>query len=445
MSRSAHAHDLDDRRAPRMSSTTPNAPPPRPQVAHIDVRGIRALCERVLRRNWREGVRGSDGVRFAYTRPSVERYPFQWFWDSCFCAIVWRRFDSARGRAELESLLAAQREDGFIGHTIFWDVPLDLRQRLTYNVLSADAPMTASIEPPLLAWAWSIAVGDPGSVPAIAAQHRWLAANRDLDGDGLLWIVQPDESGLDASPQFDEIWGWRAHSRAGFPLLVRRNRRLGYDLARVLAAGGPVCCEVMLNVIYSLSRAAMGEPSLTPVIVERMYDEQAGLFRPIARPRPPVHPAVTWAALSPLALPDLPEAIGRRLVDEHLLDREQFLLPFAPPSVSAAERSFSRRDSTLGIKRYWRGPTWMNAAWLLWMGLLRLGYHEQAGMLAARLGEAVATEGLHEYYDPYSGRAMGAVDLGWTSLIIEMLEPDARARSSFLTTHAATDRGTTGA
>ena len=67
--------------------------------------------------------------------------------------------------------------------------------------------MTASIQPPLLAWAWRIAVGDPAEVPGIVRHHAWIAEHRDLYGDGLIWIVQPDESGLDASPQFDAIWG----------------------------------------------------------------------------------------------------------------------------------------------------------------------------------------------------------------------------------------------
>ena len=36
--------------------------------------------------------------------------------------------------AELETLLAAARPDGFIGHTIFWDHRLDGRAGLFYNV-----------------------------------------------------------------------------------------------------------------------------------------------------------------------------------------------------------------------------------------------------------------------------------------------------------------------
>jgi Glycosyl hydrolase family 63 C-terminal domain len=283
--------------------------------------------------------------------------------------------------------------------------------------------------------AWQIAVGDPAGVPAIGRQYDWLAANRDLDGDGLIWIVQPDESGLDASPQFDAIWRGHADGLPGFVRLVRRNRKHGYDLRRIDNDGGPVCCEVMTSVIHGLSLLALRRPSLTSAIVERLYDEQASLFRPMARPAPAVAPTVTWAALSPLALPDLPEAIGRRLVEDHLLDSERFWLPLAPPSVPANDPSFSRRESTLGIKRYWRGPTWINASWLVWLGLVRLGYREQADALSQGLIGAVAAEGLREYYDPYTGRGMGATDFAWSSLIIEMLDPDPRTAASFLDEH----------
>ena len=411
-------------------------------LREADTATIREACESTLRRNWREGVRTADGVPFAYTCPSAGHYPWQWYWDSCFTAITWRHFDPSRSRRELESLLAAQREDGFIGHTIFWNTRLTGRRRYTYNVTSSDAPMTASIQPPTLAWAWRIAVGDPAEVPAIARHYDWLARNRDLDGDGLIWIVQPDESGLDASPQFDAIWGWRAHHRLGFPLLVRRNRRLGYDLRRIAGAGGPVCCEVATNVLYSLSLMALGRPSPTGTIIERMYNRSTGLFEPLARlarrptrrPSPRPTPVVTWTALSPLALPDLPEEIGRRLVEEHLLDERRFWLPVPPPSVPPTEPSFStREDGFLWLRRYWRGPTWINAAWLVWLGLRRLGYLEHADTLAERIGAAVLASGLREYYHPYTGRGMGAVDFAWSSLVMELLAADpAAAAGSYL-------------
>jgi len=72
-------------------------------------------------------------------------------------------------RRELETLLAAQRPDGFIGHTVFWDHPVSLGRYPFYNVSSRRALQTATIQPPLLAWAWRIAVGDPSEETAAAA------------------------------------------------------------------------------------------------------------------------------------------------------------------------------------------------------------------------------------------------------------------------------------
>ena len=399
--------------------------------ATTDTDIVRDLCGRILRQNWREGTCGS--VEFGYTCPSPTHYPWQWYWDSCFTAMVWRRFDPERSRTELSSLLAAQRGDGFIGHTIFWNTPLNGARRFTYNVTSPNSPMTSTIQPPILAWACRIAVGDPREVAGIVRHHEWLSEHRDLDGDGLIWIIQPDESGLDASPQFDPIWGSRAHGLPGFVLLVHRNRQLGFDLARIDEAGGPVCCEVATNVLYNLSRQALGLPSLTDTIIARMYEETEALFRPIARPEPRRRSPVTWSALSPLALPDLPEDIGRQLVERHLLDPSGFWLPVPPPSVSANDPSFSPDDTgLLGVRRYWRGPTWVNSGWLLWLGLLRLGYEREAAELAARLAATVQREGLREYYDPHYGHGMGAVDFGWSALSLELVEPDPSAGRSHL-------------
>ncbi|HWM55184.1 MAG TPA: hypothetical protein VNO20_07340 [Solirubrobacterales bacterium] len=380
------------------------------------------IAERVLRQNWLEGER--DGVPYAYTRPSPTRYPWQWYWDSCFAAIVWRRFDPGRARTELESLLAAQREDGFVGHTIFWDRPVSLTRLPFYNVSSRHSLQTGTIQPPLLAWAWRLAVGDPAEEPRIAAQAEWLAANRDLEGDGLLWIVQPDESGLDASPKFDPVWGRRANGQIGFPCLVRRNRRLGFDARRIDAHGGPLLCETLVNTFWSLSLQALGRPSATPALVERLWDERRGLFLDEVRPGGARPGVVTWAALAPLALPDLPEAIGRRLVEEHLLNREEFLTPVAPPSVSVAEPSYEPDGGRGPIRRYWRGPTWVNSAWMVWLGLRRLGYEQEANRLAAGLIGAVEREGLREYYDPRTGKGLGAKDFAWSALATELANPE---------------------
>lgn len=402
------------------------------------------IAEETLRGNWIDGER--NGVHYGYSRPSAGHYPWQWYWDSCFHAIVWRRFDRARAESELRSLLAGGSEDGFIGHTIFWHGHVDWQRRWTYNVTSKKADNTSTIQPPLLAWAWRIAVGDPADEPRIAAHHRWLETNRDLDRDGLLWIVQPDESGLDSSPKFDAVWGLRAHARPLFPFLIARNRRLGWNARRLLGGGGPVLCEVVTNVLWNLSRIAAGQPSITPRIVERLWDERRGLFLDVARGdlahEERTDPASdgdrrirtsTWSALAPLALPDLPAEIGRRLISEHLLDQRKYWLPFPPTSVSAQEPTFEPRKWKAPLRRlYWRGPTWINSAWLLWMGLLRYGHDAEAMEMASCLSAAVAKERLREFYEPYSGEGLGAKEFGWSSLIAELADPDPAAAGSYL-------------
>jgi hypothetical protein len=69
---------------------------------------------------------------------------------------------------------------------------------------------------------------------------------------------------------------------------------------------------------------------------------------------------------------------------------------------------------------------------MLWLGLLRLGYDEAAREMARRILGAVAREGLREYYNPRTGRGMGALDFAWSALATEFVVEDPRARTSYL-------------
>jgi glycogen debranching enzyme len=131
---------------------------------------------------------------------------------------------------------------------------------------------------------------------------------------------------------------------------------------------------------------------------------------------------LTWTALSPLALPDLPEEIGRRLA-EYLFDEDRFWTPVAPPAVALHEPSLSLKEHFGGLRRYWRGPTWVNSAWLVWRGLARLGYEQQAAALAGAITDTVSREGLREFYDPDDAHGMGAENFAWSALALELLDP----------------------
>jgi hypothetical protein len=372
------------------------------------------LCRSTLSRGWREGER--DGVAYGFTTPSADTYPWQWYWDSCFHALLWNRFDPARARRELESLLAAAR-DGFIGHTIFWTGPLTGVRRIFYNVDGAGSFTTRTIQPPLLAWVWQRVVGDAAAEPRIAAHHQWLRRHRALTDDGLLWLIQPDESGMDALAKFDHVWGRRAQGLPLFPLLVRRNRRLGWDARRI----EPRVCEVLTNVAWCLSETAIGRPSLTPAIVDRLWSERAGRFvdRDVGawRVLAPESRQLTWDTLAPLVLDALPDAIAERLV---ALYRERFARWIPLPAVPPDDPAHDARERHFVVHRHWRGPSWVNAAWFVWLGLRRLGLADDADDLARRAVETVERAGLREYYDSRDGRGMGAEGFGWSGLVLEL-------------------------
>ena len=136
---------------------------------------------------------------------------------------------------------------------------------------------------------------------------------------------------------------------------MSHNRERGFRIDAVQADGGPVVCEVLTNVIHGLSRLALGLPSITPALIARLYDERSGLFLPGGAPAIGERIPVTWAALAPLALPDLPEEIANRLV-EYLLDERRFWTASRlRPSHSMSLRS-RLREHFDGLRRYWRGP-----------------------------------------------------------------------------------------
>lgn len=407
---------------------------------------VRAHAERVLRANWREGERpdprGGPPVRYAYTCPATPRYRHQWHWDSCFHAIAWRHFDLHRAREELRTVLRGGRRDGFLPHTVFWDRPAGWRRAPLYATSGwFGGQATETIGPPLLPFAWEIVAraseeaGEPGfgaeALGPLAAHLEWLERERDIDGDGLLTILVPDESGLDDSPKYDPVYGRLAHHRiGGYALLVERCRRLGWSARDVAARHDHHVEDVWVNVAYALSLRAMARLSgdmawrlraerTESALVERCLDARTGLFLDLAGPDERRVEVSTWSALAPVILPGIPREVRIRLVEEHLLHPERYLATVGIPSVSMQEPSYR---PGFDMWRCWRGPSWVNVAWLLLPALHELGYGPEATEIAARLAEAVAREGLREYYDPRTGRGLAARGFAWSALAVDLAE-----------------------
>ena len=206
-----------------------------------------------------------------------------------------------------------------------------------------------------------------------------------------------------------------AHYKPGYFRLVARYGRLGWSAHEIAAVHDEHVEDVWVNVAYALSLRAMARlagddayarraDGVEAALLERCLDPATGLFYDLAgRAERPVRVS-TWSALSPLMLDTVPEEVRRRLVEEHLLDPRRYRAAFGIPSVAMDEPSFR---PGFDLWRTWRGPSWMNVAWLLTPALRELGYDEDADRIAAGMSQAVARDGLREYYDPRTGAGLG--------------------------------------
>lgn len=108
---------------------------------------------------------------------------------------------------------------------------------------------------------------------------------------------------------------------------------------------------------------------------------------------------------------------ARRMVEEHYRNEKEFFAPYGVRSLSKAEtRMYVIRGS--GNPSCWLGPIWGNCNYMVYEGLLRYGYRDDAVLLAEKtvrlFGQDVERCGeFHEYYHPETGE--GVLNQGFQS------------------------------
>lgn len=409
---------------------------------------VRAMYDR----NRQVGTAAWCGHEYDFVCPSTGTYPFQWFWDSCFHAIVLARFDLERARSEIRSLLKNQPDDGFVGHVTFWQREAFEEMLKEYSIAYRTPYLSDCIQPPLLAEAlFAISRGEGGAsvlhemLPKVRRYYDWIDRMRDPDQDGLIAILQPDESGLDHIPKYDRYLGVRNPTRDEFTAAWQRAvgpyAEMQRDHEKMFAADRFVCEDVLVNTIYAENQRVLAElceeagdgpgasefraraARSTASLVGKCWDEGSGLFYDLAGLREEPLRVSTVTSLMPILLPDLPRPMVEALV-RHLADPREYAAPYPVPSVALNEPSYltpSDGRPELDSKLLWRGPSWMNTNWYIARGLRRHGYVDLARAIEDRSAILVEKGGFREYYDPYTGEGFGAHAFSWTGLVLNML------------------------
>lgn len=422
-----------------------------------DVQQVVANARRVLAANRQQGISAWRDQPYSFVCPSQATYPFQWLWDSCFHAIALLHVDPELAKQEIRCLLQGAQADGFLPHMLLWEKAYHRAALEEYSIVVArhEPFHTVTTQPPVLARAiWRIyeATRDDAFLaevlPTAMRFYRWLKAYRDPDDDALIAIIQPDESGLDASPKYDRLMGLEGlPPEAVLPRLRTSMHRLfdryaahREDPGRLVGLDVFNWEDVMVNTIYAdglaclvkLCRAA-GYPAaeaaefdvrarrVLAALEEKCWDDRVGVFWDLYGYDERRARTLTFTSLFPLALESLDRGMARRLVEEHLLNEREFWLPYPIPSTAATEPAFDPDWRSLTT---WRGPSWMNANWYLYWGLRSHGYAEVARELARRTVEMLRIGGNREFFHPYTAAGQGAVDFGWTTLVLDLVHAE---------------------
>lgn len=406
---------------------------------------VRALYQR----NRQQGTAPWCGYEYDFVCPSSGTYPFQWFWDSAFHAIVLSRFDVGRAQSELLSLLRNQQPDGFVAHVTFWQRERYEAMLSTYSIAYRTPYLSDCIQPPVLGESVEAIARRGGDaaflaevLPRLRRYFDWLDRVRDPDQDGLIATLQPDESGLDHAPKYDAYLGVAPGETrhdaftAAWERVAAAWAEVDRDPPRMFERDAFVVEDVLVNTIYALSQAALGRLLLDAgdaagaaalaeraartraSLVAKCYDAEAGLFFDLAGNQERMLRTNSVSSLLPLALPELPAEIAGALI-RHLEEPAEYKARYPVPSVARNEPAYA--PGVVGRSMVFRGPSWMNTNWYLTRGLRAHGRPELADAITGVSAELVEREGFREYYNPETGEGNGARDFSWTALVLEML------------------------
>ena len=378
----------------------------------------------VLAAQWREP---------GFTCPNSKTYPWLWLWDSSFHAIAWAHLgDAERAVTELTTALSAQDTDGFVPHVLYLDGSQD-------HEAFWGRPDTSSItQPPIYGLAIAELVRLGISLPAdlvdrATAGLNFLFESRRRTPAGLIEIVHPWESGCDHSPRWDDLV--LGQSEFDEEVWFRRKGELLQGIERK-AGGAPIWNDQFAvgSVAFSAITAFCAHELSGVTGDQSLLDHAADVADALAlRWEPGLR---TWVDDGPTAngsgrvrtvealLPLLTLPIQRGnsagvadvaaggvadLAAEELMDEQAFAGPYGARQVHIDEPTYLPTT-------YWRGPSWPQLNYLLWLGLQRVGKFAEASLLAERSRTGALRSGWAEYWDADTATPGGAVPQSWTTL-----------------------------
>lgn len=228
---------------------------------------------------------------------------------------------------------------------------------------------------------------------SLANNNHWYYENKDSNHNGLCEWAGGD-SGWDTSPRWDR----------GEVDAVDLNCWLYVDQVKLAEMA-----RILGREDDAREWTEKAEKTKT-LVRSTFWDEQDGCYydrHPKTGELIKVKTPVTfWTMFAEIATPEQ----AKRMIE--ILTAPSILWTKYPmPCVGANEPTHEPNN-------YWRGPTWINLNWITILGLEKYGYHDLAQRLREKSLEVIAMNPVpHEYYNPHTGKGIGAPNYMWTGAL----------------------------
>ena len=398
-----------------------------------------------------------------YTVPTKGLYPFQWNWDSCLTALGFSNFDQDRAWREIETLFRHQWPDGMLPHIVFHTEDDGYFPGPDTWRTNRPTPTSGITQPPVAGFALrrlAERATDPTairdrvtpSVHAVDRWHSWFHTCRDPEGEGLVAIIHPWESGRDNSIDWDEAFervptdGIEPYVRRDldhahadhrptkeqydrFVWLLERFRGLDWDNSKLHDASpfrvvDPGFNAILIRSCEDLAKLAesLGIEDVARrnhdfakrglEALEGLWSERHGQYLCRDRVTGRLVDSASVGGILPVFAPlplERARALGRRI--EQLAKHAEFLVPSHDPS-----------DPRFDTQRYWRGPVWLIINYMIADGLQEAGCNDVAEAINNGSLALIGRGGFAEYYDPSTGEPCGGNQFTWTAaMVLEIL------------------------
>ncbi len=335
-----------------------------------------------------------------------------YLWDTAFIAQVWKWWDLGIAQQVFFPLFQFSR-NGMLPHSL------------------KQGPQFKDSQPPVLSWSiWKLYQFNRDRAwlekvyPYLRDYNDWLYRERRM-ANGLFFWDNRFESGIDNSPRFTNRSATKVIPMQKFAAIDLCSYMVNDNLALANMAE-------TLGKNEDAAQYRKNAEELKVLVNKYLWDEKDGLYYDFDFGKNQFVKVKSIASLTPL-FAGIPDAAQAKRLRDHALDPAEFNTLIPLPSVALDDPTYQLD--------MWRGPVWINTAYMVILGMDDYGYKKEAAELSWNLVDGVyqvwkKTGKFYEFYHPQKfeikgvhrktgdlgtnfdrGDAPTADFVGWTGLV----------------------------